>query len=344
MKKAILCLLLLVVLTGCFVLPVEEAVPAFILGDIPDPRPIRTATVERGDVVLFSNPSAVYIPAREQTLTFGVSGYRVLGINVKAGDEVKTGDIIATLARPYIYDQIEELLWEEKWARLDLIQSEERHLLLLSHAGLSGVPVDDISFLNERRRMENRLDIIKMRLDYAYNELERTYLRVPFDGTITQVLELSGTVFSNPDQTIATLSAHERGLFRLTGVDAADMAVGEQYPLFIGGEGFTGLVVNPADYDIRQGDSTLPEAFLTVTDGQPVTDGPVFATVHIVKAQANDVLFVPNITIRRVQNRVFVYVLENGLRTAREIGVGLVGNTVSEVLWGLEEGDRVVHE
>jgi hypothetical protein len=39
-----------------------------------------------------------------------------------------------------------------------------------------------------------------------------------------------------------------------------------------------------------------------------------------------------------------VYVLENGLRTAREIGIGLVGNTVSEVLWGLDEGDLVVHE
>jgi macrolide-specific efflux system membrane fusion protein len=58
--------------------------------------------------------------------------------------------------------------------------------------------------------------------------------------------------------------------------------------------------------------------------------------------EAKDVLTLPSRVIEKANARVFVYVLENGIRVIKDIEIGLEGNTLTEITGGLNEGDAVI--
>jgi macrolide-specific efflux system membrane fusion protein len=60
--------------------------------------------------------------------------------------------------------------------------------------------------------------------------------------------------------------------------------------------------------------------------------------------EAEDVLYVPFNTVKKANNRVFVYVLEDGVRMIRDIEIGLEGNMLTEIVSGLFEGEIVIQE
>ena len=66
------------------------------------------------------------------------------------------------------------------------------------------------------------------------------------------------------------------------------------------------------------------------------------ATIRLVHDAAYDVLVLPNHNINNVGERVFVLLLENDIVVMRDIEIGLVGNSLTQILSGVEEGDVVV--
>ena len=124
------------------------------------------------------------------------------------------------------------------------------------------------------------------------------------------------------------------------------MLPGMYFDMQVLGEAFTGRVIDPVVYGVDgrrgTGDFAHPAAYLILLDA-PVISGTVFASVHIVAAEARDVFFVPNLAINRVGDRDFVYVVEDGVRVIRYVEIGIVGNAVSEITSGLYEGEQVAY-
>ncbi len=61
------------------------------------PAAVQTSTARRGDLVLYASGTGTLIPAADVTFGFGTSGQVAL-VNVKVGDKVQAGDVLAELA------------------------------------------------------------------------------------------------------------------------------------------------------------------------------------------------------------------------------------------------------
>ena len=85
--------------------------------------------------------------------------------------------------------------------------------------------------------------------------------------------------------------------------------------------------------------------YFSIYDG-PENDGIEVNTkgeIHMVLEEKEDVIFLPNECIYKADDKFYVYVLdEQNMQTASWIEIGLVGDTYTEILSGLNEGDMVI--
>ena len=343
MKKLFCALILLGVFsfTGCFALPTEEEPLPPPITAVPEARVLRTLEVERGDVVLSSSPSTMFIPAQQEVMHFTVAGRRIRGVFVSLGDEVQAGDILAELDNPYLLDQLRDTKWEEEWTLLHLEQLAERLTFSRRQPGFVETP-----YANERARLEGELELIRMRIAHLENEIDEMQIRAPFDGVITWVMEFGGIMWSGIGQPVVTVSGQGEYVFRLIGSDADYITLGDEYTLTLGGDAFPAIAI-----DAEAEGVTLPATatvnvqdafFRIVGEDTPVIVGSAFATVFILQDLAEDVVFLPIRLINTVGDRTFVHVLEDDIIVIRDIEIGLQGNSNVEILSGLEEGDLVV--
>jgi len=345
MKLALLALGILL-LTGCFALPVEDAVPLPPTVQVPELRTMRTLEVVRGDVVLSMQPSTTYLPVRQEDLFFSVAGRRIRGIYVSVGDEVQAGDLLAELDRPYLFDHLEDARRDEEWVGLHLAQLIERHEFALRQAAENEIPVDDSWYLQERTRLNGELNIIRRRIAHLQAEIEEMQIRAPFDGTVSGAMEFAGVMWSQIGQTIVTISDRGQYVFRLVSIDAGLFEVGQIHNKTIMGRIFEAEVIDPDAEGIErpmQLGAPMPEAYFRIIgDEMPDISGTNFGNVLFVHDRAEDVIFLPSHLINDIDGRLFVHVLEDDIVVMRDVEIGLVGNLSTEITDGLEEGDMVV--
>jgi multidrug efflux pump subunit AcrA (membrane-fusion protein) len=113
--------------------------------------------------------------------------------------------------------------------------------------------------------------------------------------------------------------------------------------MVIDNENYLAEAVDPVSLGIeRDGEN---ETYLTVTDaGGAVFSARSYALLHVVLGEAKDVLYLPDAAVREANGRVFVYVLEDGVRVIRDIAIGFRGSSQTEIVSGLNLGDQVIIE
>ena len=329
----------LVLMTGCFALPAEEPPlppPAIY---VPVVRPMRTTMVTEGDAVRFVTPLVTIIPTHRETLHFNVGWQRILDVYVSAGDVVQAGDVIAEVERPYLLTQLENAIWEEEGLLLELSQLAQRQALTVRQGIALGTTADISGYTQERERLNGQLYVVRMRLDFLRQEVEDMVVRAPFDGTIIWAMEFSGVMWSQVGQHIATIAEPGQYIFRLTGSDAAHVEVGEAYDIVITFDSFPAVAIDPETLGVEVDNNT---AHFAIVGESPVVTPATLATVRIIHEAAYGVLVVPNPAVNFVGDRIFVQVLEDGVIVLRDVEVGVVGNSVTEVISGLEYGDVIV--
>jgi len=85
-----------------------------------------------------------------------------------------------------------------------------------------------------------------------------------------------------------------------------------------------------------------PRAFLVVEDETAAIGGRSFLQLRVVLDEAVDVISLPHTAVNTVGERSFIFVMEDGVRTIREVELGLVGNLGVEIVSGVVEGEIVV--
>ena len=341
------CILILAVavLTGCFAFPIEDPVTPLPIAPVQDARPLRTATVARGDVVRSISPLAFYVSAREERVSFGANGFRILNIYVTAGDYVQEGDVIATLYKPRVQGDLRAALRLEEWLRLDLSHLNTRHSHALSEARRTGIPFDDVLFGLERTRLEGELALLLAEIEYLNYENEQRYLRSPMDGNIVQVMTFTEGMLSSA-ATVAVIVDASYSVFEVRSYEATThMEVGDFFTLNVLGVPYNTVVVDPEELGIHRGTARGHEAYLMFVDEAPIFITPPSATLTIVLEVAHDVLYIPVRAVNNAAERTFVFVLnELGVRSIRDVEIGLIGGAYAQIISGLREGELVVNE
>jgi RND family efflux transporter MFP subunit len=86
---------------------------------------LQTATVSQGDMVITADGTGNLLPSAEKTLSFRVSG-TVAEVNVKVGDKVKAGDVLAKLDTLDLDNAIREATYTLEQARLALQKAQRK--------------------------------------------------------------------------------------------------------------------------------------------------------------------------------------------------------------------------
>jgi HlyD family secretion protein len=190
--------------------------------------------------------------------------------------------------------------------------------------------------------------IAEARVAAAEATMRLTYIEAPFDGTITNVETKTG------DQVSAGSAAFQiDDLSRLlvdvevSEVDINQVALGQDVELtFDGvfGKNYSGEVVEVAlvGTDVQGVVNFIVTVELTDAD-EDVRSG-MTAAVNVVVNQLEDVLLVPNRSVRVVDGERIVYVLQpNGQVDTVKVILGASSDTNSEVVGGdLQIGDQIV--
>jgi len=331
-------------LTACLTLPTEaEMVPPPVFALVP-PREWFPREVQRGDVRYFAGFQATAVPARQEHVRFTVANVRVEAIHVYEGDEVREGDIIATLYRPDIVEQFERETQNYNRMRLNLDQINAQFEFQLSIAEQTGQPVDDTAFLARRDAALRELEVQRALVNYLAAHNEGRFIRAGMDGVITHVTPFNENLFTAMNWNVATISDLTHTIFLVTSREAELIEIGDRFELQLPQGNITVEAVNPAEYGVERLPGNRTEAFLMAVDDIPALPPDTHGRIELVFDEALDVLFLHRSLVRSVPGREghFVYILVDGLRELREVVVGLQGNNYVEIVSGLQEGDLIV--
>lgn len=324
----------LLLLTGCTILPAEEVEQPVALVIPPEPEralfPVKRGTIQEQVRAMGR------VASQQEAVLYFRDGGRVLQVNVKAGDRVRAGQVLALL-------ETGDLSTRLQLAELSLRQARLR----VEEAG-KGPRVDGVNYDLAYAEIElERQQVLHAQL---LRQMEGATLTAPFDGQITslalkpgdQVQGLTPVVaMADPaslevrmevatDETLAKLGLGRRAELKITSGTAELQAAG--------------TIVQMPDPTLApapgQSDRQIRIAFEEkVPEGVKLGD---LAQVTITIREAKDALIIPNAAIRSYAGRVYVNLLQGDVKREVDIQLGIQAETESEVLKGLSEGQQVI--
>jgi multidrug efflux pump subunit AcrA (membrane-fusion protein) len=278
---------------------------------------------------------------RRESIGFDIRNEYIQAVYVQVGDAVREGDILAELDRAPIKSELERLALEEAVVWLEIAQWEDRRLLTLTSSHIGNHQADDSLYFERQEALQAQLDIIRIRRDYLQSEDDRRVLRAGLDGIVTDAVTWREGLLSVRGRNLFTVADQSVSLFTARGRGTEYMEIGGFFDIWIDGERYTAQSVDPYELNINQ---PVPgETYLLIVGEEPPASAErLHGNIQITLAEARDVLYLPDTAVRRVDGRVFVYVLEDGSRSIRDIETGLEGNAYTEIISGLSEGEAVI--
>jgi HlyD family secretion protein len=221
-----------------------------------------------------------------------------------------------------------------------------RAQLAQAQASLARLQPDALTV--ERTRLQ--LEQARLQLEQARRRLEQATLLAPFDGTVIAVNIEIGQIVGAGVPGGAIVLADLSDLYLDLTVDEVDVVrLKEGMPVEITldalpGRSFRGHIDAIAPAATEAGGAATYRVRVVLDERDPVLRAGMSANVEIEVERRENVLLVPNAAVRRDREteRAFVYRVVGDQAEEVEIRLGAQGETESEVLEGLQEGDRVV--
>lgn len=200
------------------------------------------------------------------------------------------------------------------------------------------------------RYLETQAAFAKAKMERAQARLARAEadatLKAPFSGLIVAVQKKAGDSIE-PYAPVCTLADPSQIRLEATVLEADMPRLKFGLPVTItldaGPNQFfrgtvTGLSSQPVTWQGRN-------AYPTTIEFDNPTEIPATirmgADIHILVRQVEQALLVPTAAIRSDGERKYVEVMNSGTSTRVEIETGMTDGALTEVLWGLDEGDQV---
>lgn len=334
----------LLFLSGCFAMPVEETRLPPPVFTAPEPVQWLTVPVRQMDVVWPVSMTASYTSARQELAFFSEIGVEIEYIFVTAGDEVYEGQILASLYMPEEVRLLEEARRRQARLAMEITHAEERHRHSLRRAELTGIPVDDSFYIQQRGRLQEQMDFLQAEVRHL-SELESgRHAYAPKTGTVLQAMAFSEGMLST-FAAVAVITDTPDTVFILSHMHAGGIMPGDIFEMALmqGGQTYEVIaeVIAPDTLDYEPLEALVPQVFLVVADPPTALEPGALGRITYTFV-ASDVIAVPTRNIRHLDGLDFVFVLENGVRRVRYIEIGLQAADYTEVISGLEAGELII--
>lgn len=307
---------------------------------------IKTTTVKRGDIVSSVTGSGQVYAESSVDLKSVVAGdaIDVVSVSVKNDQEVKKGDLIATLDMEDAQKSVRDEELSLRSAEIKMAQTEKLYKRQTE---------DD---RRTRQLQEIAVNDAANRLADAKENLQKYLIRAPFDGVVTGLSVSAGDSVSRDDVLATIISKKLYVKVLLNEVDAASVSVGQRAELSFGAVNASGIAGTVSKIDTI---GTVSSGVVSYNaeigfDDVPKNLKPGMSTdVEIVLSEAKNVLYVPTSAFRSDGNAKYVLVLDV---SKKQEGVALTedmfkkapvvlggSDTVStEIKSGVSEGDVVM--
>jgi RND family efflux transporter MFP subunit len=333
MFQTILASIMVTGMSGCSLLPVEEVAlkPPLIKPVKPN---FEVFEVKLGSISKELKNSASFVSSKKQDLFFKHSGGRLQSINVKLGDIVKIGDVVAQLDPEDLENRIyEQTLMLEK-VTLFYKQAEQQ------------TPDDTVSL----RLKKIDIDLAQNELNRLNDQLDKTKLTSTIDGRVTYVSDIKEGDYMDAYLSIVGIS--ELKQFQLESSfsnvdDLANITVGMKVDVVIGSVKYKGQVTQAPSsvaYTSDQEQQSKNASTLIIhVDGLPSTVGlGTYADIVILQAHKENTLIIPRSALSSFLGREFVYIMDGESRKEIDVEKGIVSATQVEITKGLKVGQKVI--
>jgi HlyD family secretion protein len=286
---------------------------------------VRLARVSKASVeATVSSVNSGTVRAEGNTeLAFGTVG-RVKEVNVKLGDAVKAGQVLAQVENDDLKSRLQSTL--EEYERSQRLSKSDA----MSQSGVTQA---------------------RASYDAAVTAYEKSLIKAPYDGIVAElnleVGELSQITAVIPQAPIRVVDVKPRYVrAEIDEVDLPKVKVGlpaRVKVLAIRKEPFAARVrkVIPFVSSIREQDRTS-EIELDIDSEGLLLPAGASADIEVITETKDDVLTITSRALLGRGRDRYVYVLEGSRLAKRPVRVGIYGYTVSEIVSGLSPSDKIV--
>lgn len=341
-------------LYGCSLVPKEEEPRSVSIVREEKTGEYSLAMVKKETVTLTKKFYCTYSQLSDENLSFGIDGKQVAYVYVKEGDIVKKGDKLAQLDIDNVEDQIKEtgysiekasLLLNQVYEKVDLELEQKKKLFNSSQITQVEYEksVEDIqdSYKDSINGYEDSLYIDNLKLEALMKEREESMIHAGMDGTVSYVRSQLLGSSSVKDETVIKVIDSSECAFRLE-----DPEGGTYFS-----EGDKVTIINSSNSEITYETTVLPKG----EDSNIVNfqlDNLEFelsvgsrGVIIIVLDEKNNVLALPKLAVHKADQYYYVYYMDlNGIRSIKEIEIGLIGDNLMEITDGLTVDDVVVKQ
>ena len=337
-------------LVGCSLLPVEETRPTLVV-KTSEKVEYTVESVKREDLVSSKFIYCTYVQLNDESLSFALDDLVIDKVHVEVGNTVKKGDLLAELSLGSMEDEIENLEYTIKSNRIKLEnQMSLMNLELLKEEKLfkSGLQTkesydNNVTNIEKKyketiRNYEDTLYIDELKMDKYSKYQNDSKIYAGMDGIVSFVKENLVGSKSREGHEIIRIIDNSQFAFRVETEYAPYFIDGEVVDVEMrlnGGDIYKAIVSHDIDNpEVVYFELQEPNFNLNVGDR---------GTINLILEQKEDVLTVSSRALRKANDFYYVYyVNEDGIRSMKEVTIGMMGNNSVEITSGLEFGDIVI--
>lgn len=294
---------------------------------------LKLYSVQRGEIRAAVRTTGRVELARQVRLSFRGTEM-VRRIYVKPGDFVPAGTLLLEQDTGQLEREYQQALAQREIARFNSGAQAER-----------GQNPGTVSELYSAAR---QAELAEAQLVRAKASLENARIYAPYDGTVlsVEINEGDNVGFGQPVLTFGDLSRLQVRA-EVDEIDVANVAVGQtvQFSLdALPGKNFDGQVSLLAPAPSQRQGSTVYAAIISFSPARELAIRPgMAANLTITSLFRRNVLLVPNRTLETIGLRKYVTVQRsNGVLEKVPVETGLSNSEQTEVIYGLNENDKLV--
>lgn len=333
-----LSLFLIMLVTGCSILPKEEEFDTAPLVKSYAGNGYSKYTVTRGDMIDKESLSVTYQGTAMSEICGEADGGKIKAVQVQKGDRVKKGDVLVCLYMEEEEEALKEAKRQVASLQLQMKQAKQmknRELEQLEKTGGSKEEKKNVRSQCEAqiRSLQSTLQLTELEMKELEESIQSAVITADMSGTVvTADHSYDDGGYANAGDILVTIQGEKRNRFVCKTKYASQYHKGERVVVTSMGNQYKTTVAKVTKDRIwlsRKGKSVLK-------DGAK-------GTIELIKKEKRNVIYLPSALIFEMGDKKVVYMEgKNGVKEVREIQVGETIQNYVEITGGLEENEQVI--
>lgn len=325
MRLIFIILFICVNLSSCYFYPKEEKIPEPPIVEPPQ-LTYETVNAALGNISKKISVTGKYVSVSQQSLSFKDKGGYLKVLNVKLGDYVKKGDVLAQLDVDSINNDIkfQEISLKKAQINLDEIKSNPNPNQY------------------DLKRRELDLESAILTLENSKSKLEKATIIAPISGQIAYINNKNIGDNVNANETFIVIADPSNICIQYTGDNSTQFGLGQEVDIKYRNNKYKGKVVMSQDNVPQDLNAQLKNTIRIKPEG--ISDYSIGDTAEITLVLENkeNVIVVPKNVVSNYGGKFYIQVLENNMKFEREVEVGIQTADSVEILSGIKEGDKII--